>query len=515
KNQRPNVGCRELIRLNASKILPGILNDISDWVEATRIKSIQLLYIMIWQAEKNTTQHLETALQTLFKASNENVHIIQDYIFNCSRLIGVFTDADLCLPVAFKTVKKLNSINSGAINLLNGLLVGCGIDKITPNLGLECLELLEDICKTYDNKLNQKALNCCATIAQLIQKENSEPDSEKKNKLEYILFKVLSTISALAEEEELKMKAKEVVKNINETKIQSLTAKFLNELKCNCESWTDNAFEPNIFCFLLKEQEVSEKILQDIMTILKKCLNPSKDVKMRTKFLLMIPEVFSSICKSSDKTILETCLEDILNEMIIPNIVWKAGRSAGALRMTACASLVLLMKSEAIKTINLSDQSIDKLLKMMLSSLDDDNKSTRLYVSRVFIIILNNYGKSLEKDQLHKFYPEFIKRLDDQSEEIRVEILKIFYLYFSCLNQNYDKILYQAHLQVIYENLLLYLDDTNEDFQLKILDILKHGSILNPELLIQEIKKVKEKHRNKKLCEDLEMCCQKNIETNF
>lgn len=144
------MGCRELIRLNASKILPGILNDIGDWVEATRIKSIQLLYVMVWQAEKNITQHLETALQTLLKASNENVQTIQDFIFNCSRLIGVFTDADLCLQVAFKSIKKINSPNPGSINLLNGLLVGSGTEKITPKLGIECLELLEEICKTFD-----------------------------------------------------------------------------------------------------------------------------------------------------------------------------------------------------------------------------------------------------------------------------------------------------------------------------------------------------------------------------
>ena len=59
-----------MIRQNASKILPGILNDTGDWVEATRVKSIQLLLIMIWQTEYNLTQHLETVLQTLFNYAN-------------------------------------------------------------------------------------------------------------------------------------------------------------------------------------------------------------------------------------------------------------------------------------------------------------------------------------------------------------------------------------------------------------------------------------------------------------
>jgi dynein assembly factor 5, axonemal len=112
--------------------------------------------------------------------------------------------------------------------------------------------------------------------------------------------------------------------------------------------------------------------------------------------------------------------------------------------------------------------TIESLIKMMMSSLDDDNRSTRSYVCKLFLLILGLYGKKLDKDQLHKLYPEFIKRLDDQSEEIRFEIIKVFNIYIESLNQDYDIILYQAHLQTIYENILLYLDDPNLEIQLKI-----------------------------------------------
>ena len=48
--------------------------------------------------------------------------------------------------------------------------------------------------------------------------------------------------------------------------------------------------------------------------------------------------------------------------------------------------------------------TIETLLKMILSSLDDDNRSTRNYVCKLFLIILNSYGKELDKDHLHKLY---------------------------------------------------------------------------------------------------------------
>ena len=155
--RRPNVGCRELIRLNTSKIVPGILNDIGDWVEATRIKSIQLLYIMIWQAENNITQHLETVLQTLFRSSTENIDVIQTQVANCARLVGHFTDPDLSLNIVFRTIRKMNSINHGAISILNGLLNGHG-SKTCFSLVIESLKLLNEISLTVDVRYNVHTL---------------------------------------------------------------------------------------------------------------------------------------------------------------------------------------------------------------------------------------------------------------------------------------------------------------------------------------------------------------------
>lgn len=149
QEKRPNLGCRELIRLNASKIVPGILNDTGDWVEATRVKSIQLLYIMIWQAENNITQHLETVLQTLFKSSSENHNIIQIQVAKCAQLVGHFTEPDLSLNIVFKTIRKLSAINPGAISILTGLLKGHGA-KTKFSLVIESLKLLNELSLTVD-----------------------------------------------------------------------------------------------------------------------------------------------------------------------------------------------------------------------------------------------------------------------------------------------------------------------------------------------------------------------------
>lgn len=65
---RPGLGCRELVFRNLSKILPALCHDITDWVVGTRVKSAQLLVVLLLHAEDHVTQHLEVLLRTLFLA---------------------------------------------------------------------------------------------------------------------------------------------------------------------------------------------------------------------------------------------------------------------------------------------------------------------------------------------------------------------------------------------------------------------------------------------------------------
>lgn len=65
---RPGLGCRELVFRNLSKILPAVWHDIADWVVGTRVKSAQLLAVLLLHAEDHVTQHLEPVLRALLRA---------------------------------------------------------------------------------------------------------------------------------------------------------------------------------------------------------------------------------------------------------------------------------------------------------------------------------------------------------------------------------------------------------------------------------------------------------------
>ena len=91
--ERPNIGCRVLVNRHASKILPGLLRDICDWVVETRVKSAQLLKTLLLNLEDYTTQHIETLLTGLYRASmDEEKRVVHDVSY-----VHHFTLFCLCL----------------------------------------------------------------------------------------------------------------------------------------------------------------------------------------------------------------------------------------------------------------------------------------------------------------------------------------------------------------------------------------------------------------------------------
>uniref|UniRef100_A0A0X3P0A3 Dynein assembly factor 5 n=2 Tax=Schistocephalus solidus TaxID=70667 RepID=A0A0X3P0A3_SCHSO len=59
---RPNFGCREIIHRTASRILPGLCKDLSDWQEETRKKASGLLPILLLHLENAVTQHTQVLI---------------------------------------------------------------------------------------------------------------------------------------------------------------------------------------------------------------------------------------------------------------------------------------------------------------------------------------------------------------------------------------------------------------------------------------------------------------------
>lgn len=69
--ERPGLGCRELVVRNLGRLVPAITHDITDWLVPTRVRTAQLLYILLLHSEVHSVQHLPTLLATCYRACTD------------------------------------------------------------------------------------------------------------------------------------------------------------------------------------------------------------------------------------------------------------------------------------------------------------------------------------------------------------------------------------------------------------------------------------------------------------
>lgn len=65
--QRPNLGCRILVQQNLGKLVNAIVMELDDWLLDVKIRSAQLLCVLVFNAEQDVTMHVEKFLPAMYR----------------------------------------------------------------------------------------------------------------------------------------------------------------------------------------------------------------------------------------------------------------------------------------------------------------------------------------------------------------------------------------------------------------------------------------------------------------
>lgn len=87
--------------------------------------------------------------------------------------------------------------------------------------------------------------------------------------------------------------------------------------------------------------------LREIIEILRNVMNPDRDPEVRNQCLLIIANLLQFIDETDTKDTINPYLTILINECILPNMQWKAGRTAAAIRATAIATLWSLFQAKS------------------------------------------------------------------------------------------------------------------------------------------------------------------------
>ncbi|XP_048465834.1 dynein axonemal assembly factor 5-like [Rhincodon typus] len=502
--ERPCLGCRELVFRNLSKILPAVSRDMTDWVPATRVKASQLLTVLLLHAEDHITQHMELLLSTMYRScSDEETLVVQNSV-KAAELIGSFVDPEVFLKLILTTLEK--SACTAHLMVLSAVIRGSSKQVLHPHLlRIGATLALPDTCQVSQKvEYLEQLLLCVQILITVCGKQCSE--------INLHLLKVLVTITSLTSDQELENKVEKTLASLAAAQnfIDSLhlyrqhMSQLIGWVADTQHQWTSYSVQHLQFETIITQSgPVLGESLHEVFPVLKTCLQPGKDPEMRLKVFT----VLSKLLLNANETLnsqghFSSYLEILVRDILVPNLLWHAGRTAAAIRTTAVSCLWALLHSKMI-TLEQALGVYEDLMPKVIAALDEDSKMTRLLACRIISAILKVCGNQLDHDKLNKLYPELLKRLDDGLDEVRIAAAKALSVWFQCTGNCYDQLLFKSHLEFLYRGLLVHLDDPESHIQKQLLDVLKIGSFLSPSLLTQEIEAVKHKHRSPHYCEQL------------
>ncbi|XP_052375470.1 dynein axonemal assembly factor 5 [Oncorhynchus keta] len=504
---RPGLGCRELVVRNLSNLLPALARDVVDWVAGTRVKTAQLLYALLLHAEDHCTQHLQLLLSTLYRACNDPE---SDVVTNCLRsakLLGTFVSPEVFLKLLLVHLETPSSSSPHTpLMVLAAVLGGCSGELLKPHLQKIADTLVQpDVCQEYQQAVYlEQLLSCVDVLLSVCEKDCCSVSLQ--------LLQVLVIIQSLSTEPQLTDKAEQSVVSL--CKVQGLATvadlyrqhmdQLLQWLSASQKTWTSYSSQRlQLQVIATQSGPVIGEFLPLLMPLLQNCLDPERDPEMRLHIFTMLSKLLLDATHTLDSQE-RFCehLDVFLLELLLPNLVWKAGRTAAAIRTSALCCLLALLQGGAIPPSQLLAVE-ERLSPQVLSALEEDSQLSRLLACRSLSTLLKLIGPSLHPDALNNIYPEVLKRLDDSSEEVRGVALRALGLWLASLGKDYNSQLYSQHLEVLFQQLLLHLDDPDSRVQDTVLEVLKTGSGVHPALLKQEVEAVRDKQRTPVYCDQL------------
>ncbi|XP_039767023.1 dynein assembly factor 5, axonemal isoform X1 [Ornithorhynchus anatinus] len=502
---RPGLGCRELVFRNLSKILPAICHDITDWLAGTRVKAAQLLTVLLLHAEDHITQHLEIVLRTLYRACSDEEKVVVSSCAKSAELIGTFVNPEVFLKLILAALEK--SPLPPYLMVLAAVIRGCSREDLKLHINSIANTLSQtQICQGSEEVIYMEQLLCCV---QALIKVGKEDCTEASLPLMEVLVTIMAIpgVASLHEKQvQETMTSLAVVQKMDG--ILDLYRQHIDQLmewlSSSHDQWNCYSLELLQFEVVVTQSgPVLSEALHHFISILKTCLQPTKDPKMRLKLFTVLSQLLLKANNSvNSQGQFHEYLETMIKDILVPNLQWHAGRTAGAIRTTAVSCLWALIYSEMLSTEQVLEVQ-ELLLPQIITTLEEDSKMTRLLSCRIISIFLKSCGDMIVPDKLLKIYPEVLKRMDDASNEVRTAAASTLISWLKCIQNDDGKFVFQSNIQFLYQELLVHLDDPDNGIQNAVLEVLKEGSVLFPDILVKEIESVKHKHRSPVFCEEL------------
>jgi len=189
----------------------------------------------------------------------------------------------------------------------------------------------------------------------------------------------------------------------------------------------------------------------------------------------------------------------LINDIIVPNTVWRAGRVASTIRKVSLVCLWSLLKDGHVPTSVLFE-TVPTLLPILKTDLEDYDASSRQLVALSLEMIFTRLPGAFDEEPIRQLYPELLKRLDDSNDEVRKLICNTLKSFFTAAH---PQVFCNGILDYMMDQLLIHLDDQDPSIQQAVLEVIKVGARVDGALVRKKVEAARGSHRSARYCDEI------------
>jgi len=540
----PHPPSAALIASELGALLAPVLADLGDWTAKTRARAAHTLLGVTWHAGPACTDHLDAMLPALLKSIEDDDEEVERSVRRAVCLLG-----EACAPAVYVPllVSQLYSADPEAgsdtavvakrgmcLSILSALSAGAEPAALRPQLpALTAAVAMPTFCVQPPGIDDDRAATYTSTqlrlvgfLRSLIGRAGADCAADPQA---YSLYCALMRLAAVPSTAGRGFEAQR--RAVEALVLLAAAAGHLDTAPLHAHhmprlvlelvgdgtdapstapfaKWQAATPQWHLLQALLRQCDgaTAASQLLGVVPALAHVLDPKQEPVLRGTGLALLNSLLASeaFCTAPD---LDDWAELILQAMLVPNLVWRSGKAAEHVRLAAMAGIAKLLPLSALTPGQLKAQ-IEEALPVLTSSLDDDNNETRRLGCVAIEATLTKLGVGgLENERMRKLYPELLKRLDDASDVVRLQVCGtlVAYLRSARYSPMWDDVhnLDKSNYQYLLRGLLVHLDDPSPEIQQAMFAVLEVALNLDPPVFAAEVVAVRERHRSTKLCDRL------------
>ncbi|KAJ3339784.1 HEAT repeat-containing protein 2 [Gonapodya sp. JEL0774] len=475
---RPGIGLRHLARDNAQKTVATLVEGLRSWQPEARVRDARAMWVFLDLLEENATGYVhEIVKASVATVAEEGNPTVVDEVLRSSRLLGLHVNPStlvaILLPYLDPAIPSSSSTRRGALRVLAAVASGTPTDKLKCHHNALAAALSNSECAGNENpvtlwRVAECVGACCgsSTISMAGRPEHTQGElntllNEEEASVYYGALARVAAVSGGMDERvlgvpEAKREALQALSRLavatglgdcNELHCRFLPH-ILSSLVGTTQRWTRHSSEPSVarYALLNAGDAVGElESLNKVLEMVEIGSKEEKEYEVRENVLTTLHALLSKEGNPLDsRMLLPTKTGFILNQILLPNSVWRPGKNARILRRLTMQVMLAWIKAPCKVTHleHLEEQSrreqdttvvgslslpviqehLAQLVTAINNNLEDDDLETRKASVGCWNEIWERFGKNLKfsADQLKLIYPELLKRLDDAHDDLRI-----------------------------------------------------------------------------------------------